>query len=240
MSVPDFQSMFIPFLTAVADGEPHPIKEVTLAIADAMQLSKEDREEMLPSGSQRRLANRVGWARTHLKYAELIVYTSRGVMKITPRGTEVLAGKPDSLTLKDLDQFPEHYEWRHKKRPGKPGPSPVVDELTPDEQIASLTVGLNSQLADELLAQVRAMDPYKFEQLVIDLLFAMGYGGSRAEAAKVTKASNDEGIDGIISEDRLGLDMIYVQAKRWKEGVGRREIQAFILKKIDTNYFEEV
>ncbi len=231
MAVPDFQSMFVPFLQIAADGKEHAIKQISESVADAMQLSKEDREEMLPSGSQRRLANRVGWARTHLKHAELIEYTARGVMKITPRGLEVIAGQPASLTLKDLDQFPEHYEWHHKKRPDKPtgGDSGgELEGLTPEERISNLTSELNSQLADDLLGNVRSMDPYKFEQLVIDLLFAMGYGGSRAEAAKVTKASNDEGIDGIISEDRLGLDMIYVQAKRWKDNVGRKEIQAFV------------
>lgn len=232
MAVPDFQSMLLPFLQIIADGKEHPIKQITASIADAMGLSKDDREEMLPSGNQRRLANRVGWARTHLKNALLIDYTGRGVLKITQRGRDSIASNPGGLTLKDLDLFPEHYEWRHKERADDPigviDPNPVVDKLTPDEQIASLTSALNFQLADELLTQVRAMDPYKFEQLVIDLLFAMGYGGSRAEAAHVTKASNDEGIDGIISEDRLGLNMIYVQAKRWKDSVGRKEIQAFV------------
>lgn len=224
--------MFVPFLSSIADGEEHAIKDVANAIADQMDLSREDREEMLPSGSQRRLANRVGWARTHLKHAGLIEYTGRGVMKITQRGQDVLAGTPSALTLKDLDQFPEHFNWHHKKAPSKPsgGNDEVtdLDTLTPEERIASLTSDLNSQLAEELLTQVRSMDPYKFEQLVVDLLFAMGYGGSRAEAANVTKASNDEGIDGIISDDRLGLDMIYIQAKRWKENIGRKEIQAFV------------
>ncbi|WP_147871344.1 restriction endonuclease [Stieleria maiorica] len=231
MAVPDFQSMFVPFLSVLSDGEEHAIKQVTEAIADEMDLTRQDREEMLSSGSQRRLANRVGWARTHLKHAKLIEYTGRGVMKITQRGLDSLSSHPNGLTLKDLDQFAEHYEWHHKKRPSSPA-STDGDQRgstsTPEEQIASLTTELNAKLADDILAQVREMDPYKFEQLVIDLLFAMGYGGSRAEAAKVTKASNDEGIDGIISEDRLGLDMIYVQAKRWKDSVGRKEIQAFV------------
>ncbi|TWT52000.1 restriction endonuclease [Allorhodopirellula solitaria] len=232
MAVPDFQSMFVPFLNAISDGQEHAIKDVANTIADQMELSQEDREEVLPSGSQRRLANRVGWARTHLKHAQLIEYTGRGVMKITPQGQEALAGKPAALTLKDLDQFPEHFSWHHKKAPDKPNSSSDVatdsDTLTPEERIANLTAELNSQLAEELLSQVRSMDPYKFEQLVVDLLFAMGYGGSRAEAANVTKASNDEGIDGIISHDRLGLDMIYIQAKRWQENIGRKEIQAFV------------
>ncbi len=152
-------------------------------------------------------------------------------MKITPRGLELLATAPTSLNLRDLDKYPEHDEWFHKKRLGKEKQN--TDEITPDDQtpeerIANLTNSLKLQLADELLTVVRNMDPYKFEQLVVDLLFAMGYGGSREEAAKVTKASNDEGIDGIINEDRLGLDVIYIQAKRWKENIGRKEIQAFV------------
>jgi restriction system protein len=153
-------------------------------------------------------------------------------MKITPRGLELLATNPTSLNLRDLDKFPEHKEWFHKKRDKEESSEEsdvaVSDTQTPEERISSLTKALNAQLVDELLTVVRAMDPYKFEQLVVDLLFAMGYGGSREEAAKVTKASNDEGIDGIINEDRLGLDVIYVQAKRWKENIGRKEIQAFV------------
>ena len=215
----------------IADGKEHATKNVIEAMANHFELSKEDREEMLPSGNQRRLNNRVGWARTHLKHALLIEYVSRGVMKITPRGLELLATNPASLNLRDLDKFPEHDQWFHKKRDKKSADETEVavsDTQTPEERISSLTSALNDQLADELLTVVRAMDPYKFEQLVVDLLFAMGYGGSREEAAKVTKASNDEGIDGIINEDRLGLDVIYIQAKRWKENIGRKEIQAFV------------
>jgi restriction system protein len=231
MAVPDFQSMFVPFLKIVSDGNEHTVKSITEAIADHFKLSKEDREEMLASGSQRKVANRVGWTRTHLKHALLIEYISRGVVKITERGLQLVATNPRSLNLRDLDKYPEHKEWFHRKRADKDESEPQdvkIEGQTPVEQIASLAKELNLQLADELLAVVRKMDPYKFEQLVVDLLFAMGYGGSRAEAAKVTKASNDEGIDGVINEDRLGLDVIYLQAKRWKENVGRKEIQAFV------------
>ena len=231
MAVPDFQSMFVPFLKIVADGETHATREVINDIADHFELSKEDREELLPSGKQRRLNNRVGWARTHLKYALLIDYVSRGVLRITSRGLEVLASNPGQLTLKDLDKFPEHDEWFHKKSPKKNEERTDTDdsvERPPLELIESSTESLNLQLADELMIVVRSMDPYQFEKLVVDLLFAMGYGGSREEAAKVTKASNDEGIDGIINEDRLGLDVIYIQAKRWKDNIGRKEIQAFV------------
>jgi len=147
MSVPDFQSMFVPFLQITADGQEHRFKQITESVADAMKLSKDDREEMLPSGNQRRLVNRVGWARTHLKHAKLIEYTGRGVMKITLREMEMLAGQPAALTLKDLDQFSEHYEWYHKKRPDKAtvgnGSGGNPDGLTPEERIANLTSDLN-------------------------------------------------------------------------------------------------
>ena len=228
MAVPDFQSMFVPFLKQLADGKTHHVKDVINSIAEHFHLSKEDREELLPSGKQRRLNNRVGWARTHLKFALLIEYVSRGVFKITDRGQELLATNPARLSLRDLDEkYIEHAEWFRKKRPKKQNDGEVKDDETPEEQIARLTSELNERLADDLLDTVGSMDPFQFEQLVVDLLFAMGYGGSREEA-RVTKRSNDEGIDGIINEDRLGLDVIYVQAKRWKNDIGRKEIQAFV------------
>lgn len=228
MAVPDFQSMFIPFLKVVSDGKNHQIQDVAGGIAQMLDVSREDREELLPSGKQRRFRNRVGWARTHLKYSLLIEYVSRGVVKITDRGQELLATNPARLSLRDLDEkYIEHAEWFRKKRPKKQNDGEVKDDETPEEQIARLTSELNERLADDLLDTVGSMDPFQFEQLVVDLLFAMGYGGSREEA-RVTKRSNDEGIDGIINEDRLGLDVIYVQAKRWKNDIGRKEIQAFV------------
>jgi len=232
MAVPDFQSMFVPFLRILSDGYEHTTKGMAEDVAKHFGLSKDDCEEMLPSGNQRRLSNRIGWARTHLKHALLIEYINRGVMKITERGQQLIATNPSALTLRDLDKIPEHNDWFHKKSSGKDEiediTTTITDGLTPVERISGLTKSLNLQLADELLPIVRKMDPYRFEQLVVDLLFSMGYGGSRAEAARVTKATNDEGIDGIINEDRLGLDVIYIQAKRWKENVGRKEIQAFV------------
>lgn len=233
MAVPDFQSMFVPFLQIVSDGQHHNVKAVINAVAEHFQMTKEDREELLPSGKQRRLNNRVGWVRTHLKHALLIEYVSRGVFKITQRGLELLATNPESLNLRDLDKFTEHNEWFHKAKGAKQDqPEEAVsistENQTPQETIAALADSLDQQLADEILEVVGAMDPFQFEQLVVDLLFAMGYGGSREEAAKVTRGSNDEGIDGIINEDRLGLDVVYIQAKRWQSNIGRREIQGFV------------
>lgn len=232
MPVPGFQEMFVPFLQVLADGQPHPGQEVRQAIISHFSLSPEVCEEVLPSGRQTRLNNRIGWARTHLKNAGLIHYIRRGVHQITERGKEYLEKHPDGITRKMLDDFPEHREWLSSSGDvttnDQDSLSDAKDQQTPEEQIEQLVKTLNSQLAKDLLDKVSEMDPFQFEQVVIDLLFAMGYGGSRKEAASVTKKSNDEGIDGVINEDRLGLDVIYVQAKRWQGNVGRKEIQAFV------------
>ncbi len=225
MAIPDFQSMMLPFLKIIDDGKSHKIKAIINGIAEHFQCTQEDREERLPSGKQFRLNNRVGWARTHLKYALLIEYVNRGVVRITQRGLDLLSTNPSTLSVRDLMAFPEYKEW--SRGGGKDDPKPVPDK-SPQETIADLTELLDIQLANDLLKIVSKMDPYQFEQLVVDLLVAMGYGGSREEAAKVTQGANDEGIDGIIKEDRLGLDVIYVQAKRWQANIGRKEIQAFV------------
>jgi len=234
MAVPGFQSMFVPFLRFASDGAEHKLSEATEYLAAHFKLSPEDREDLLPSGT-RRLQNRVGWCCTHLKSAKLLENTRRGFFRITERGKQALATNPVSLTLRDLDRYPEHYEWFHAEK--KKEPSSAIDDVsqandagtaTPEEQLAKLTAELKRKLASELVDQIKSMNPYRFEKLVLDVLIAMGYGGSKEEAATVTKQSNDEGIDGLINEDRLGLDRIYVQAKRWQATVGRPEIQSFV------------
>jgi restriction system protein len=229
MPVPDFQSMMRPLLEFAADGKEHELQEVTKHIADHFKLSDADREDMVPTGKQTRLANRVGWCRTHLKQAGAIIYVRRGVLQITDRGRELLAKNPGSVSLKILDQYPEHNDWFHgkaeKQLPVLVNPSKFD---TPEEQIASLVVNLKQKLTAEILDALRHIDPIRFERVILDLLLAMGYGGSREEAANLTKQSHDEGIDGIINEDRLGLEIIYVQAKRWESTVGRKEIQSFV------------
>lgn len=225
--------MFVPFLRFSADGAERKLSEVTAHIADHFQLSPADREEVLPSGNQNRLANRVGWCRTHLKHARLIESTRRGYFRISERGREALATNPAKLTLRDLDRYPEHLAWFHveKKRDDgsdAPAASEAEDAATPEEQLDRLAAELKKKLATDLMEQIKTMNPFRFEKLVLDVLIAMGYGGSREEAATVTKQSNDEGIDGLINEDRLGLDRIYVQAKRWQETVGRPQIQSFV------------
>jgi restriction system protein len=230
MPVPDFQSMMLPFLQFAADGKEHDLSEAADYLAKQFKLSYEDRDELLPSGNQSRLDNRVGWIRTHFKNAGLIEYVRRGIFRITKRGQEVLVKNPPAINLKFLDtNFPEHFEWFHREReevePAAASPSAV---MTPEEQMEFIAKDLKKKIGAELLERVKAMNPYRFERVVLDLLLAMGYGGSREEAATVTQKSGDEGIDGLINEDRLGLDCIYVQAKRWQNSVGSPEIQNFV------------
>jgi restriction system protein len=183
---------------------------------------------MLPSGRQATFVNRVAWAYSYLKQAGLISSPRRGAYEITDRGRSVLAAPPARIDIAFLAQFPEFQAFRQ-------GGGEVRDEatrpdaaaLTPDEEIRAGYERLRAALAGQLLERVRAVSPAGFEQLVVDVLVALGYGGSRKDAARVVGRGGDEGIDGIINEDRLGLDTIYVQAKRWQGTVGRPEIQRF-------------
>ena len=200
-------------------------------VATKLGLSEEDRLVMLPSGSQRLIVNRTGWAAWYMMQAGLVSRPSRGVIQATEEGKLLLAKKPPVINNKLLQTYPL-FIAKMKKQTPEPG-VPQSEDFTeqdqpPDEQIESAFLRLNNSLASELQDHMSKMDPFRFEQLVVDLLFAMGYGGSREEAAKVTKKSNDEGIDGVINEDRLGLDVIYIQAKRWQSSVGRKEIQSFV------------
>lgn len=201
-----------------------------------MALSPEVMEQRLNSGA-RRVDNRIGWAMTHLTKADLINKVARATYKITPTGDAFLAKYRETpITyhhLEEVDGYREAWDEASQNRQDSPSSdlvSPELDSSTPDDKIDSAYRELTDSLADELLETMHDMDPYKFEQLVVDLLFAMGYGGSRQEAARVTQKSNDGGIDGIINEDRLGLDVIYLQAKRYQasSSIGRKEIQSFV------------
>lgn len=230
MATPGFQEMFLPFLQFLADGEIHHMSEVKEEIARYFDLSEEDLNDMIPSGQSSRLANRAGWARTHLNKAGLIEQSSRGHYCITDEGKKLLKAPPAEINLKFLDTIPRHKAWFHapKKKEKAQIDTSSLESAPPNERIEEAFLELNDELASSLLETMHIMDAFRFEKLVVDLLFAMGYGGSREEAAQVTKKSNDEGIDGIINEDRLGLDVIYVQAKRWQNTVGRKEIQSFV------------
>lgn len=237
MTVPDFQSLTLPVLTELTDGIERTTKTVRHLVANQLALTPEDLAEVLPSGGQTRFANRVAWAHVYLKQAGLLESVRRGVYRITERGRQVLAAPPDKITVQFLEQYPEYREFRARAHSSE-GPIPqtlVTDAadksdaplLTPDEQIRTGYQLLRSNLATQLLERVRQASPAFFETLVVKLLVAMGYGGSYEDAAKVVGQSGDGGIDGIIKEDRLGLESIYVQAKRWEATVGRPTIQQF-------------
>lgn len=204
-------------------------------VIKVLPMTKEEAEGRLKSGSLR-VGNRAGWAMSHLKKAKLIERVEKATYRTTGAGKEFLSehsGKEIRYAdLKKIEGFLE--AWKSASAANQEKTKPEVDEpdgtsdLTPEDMIDTAIAEIDSNLRSDLLTSLAEVDPYRFEQVVIDLLFAMGYGGSRAEAAKVTKKSNDEGIDGIINEDRLGLDVIYVQAKRWQSVVGRREIQSFV------------
>lgn len=232
MSIPDFQSVMRPVLVAVADGVPLTLSDLREHIANVFQLSDAERSERLPSGKQTVINNRVGWARTYLNKAGLLCIPAKGLVQITERGREVLESGPDHITVSWLKRYPEfvafHASPSTSASDGELSEASVTTDATPDEQLVSAHQSLMRSLSDELLMQVRAASPSFFEQLVVDLMIAMGYGGSRKEAGRATQATSDDGIDGIIKEDKLGLDVIYLQAKRWSNTVHRPEIDKFI------------
>lgn len=234
MSIPDFQSVMRPVLEAVRDGVAIPLSALRERVSDALQLTEDELKERLPSGRQTVINNRVGWSRTYLNKAGLLTIPSKGMVQITERGRQVLDTGPARITVTWLKQFPEFADF-HAAKPQTIEVLSVMEglavepaETTPDEQLADAHQALIQSLAEDLLTQVRATSPIFFEQLVVDLMLAMGYGGSRKEAGKATQATNDDGIDGIIKEDKLGLDVIYLQAKRWSNTVHRPEIDKFI------------
>ncbi len=233
MPIPDFQSVMRPVLEVVQDDKPHPLAEVRQRVSDVFGLSEAERRERLTSGKQTVINNRVGWARTYLNKAGLLTIPERGMVQITERGKDAIANGPDRISIAWLKKFPEFAEFHtHKPQPqqtdGVVEPTPTSDETTPDEQLDAAYQSLKEGLADELLSTVRNATSVFFEKLVVDLMISMGYGGSRKEAGQATQATNDDGIDGIIKEDKLGLDVIYLQAKRWTNTVHRPEIDKFI------------
>ena len=223
--IPDFQTIMLPLMEILADGREHSLRDTIDRLAKSFRLSAEELRTLLPSGMQPVFDNRVGWARTYLKNAGLIESTRRGYFRITARGRTTLNQKPARIDLKYLEQFPEFQEFRTTKRKTEPRPNPVA---TPDESIEAAYQNLTNTLATELLSQTKRVAPDFFERLVVELLLALGYGGSREDAGEAIGKRGDEGLDGIIREDRLGLDVVYVQAKRWESSVGRPEVQRFI------------
>lgn len=231
MAIPDYQSIMLPLLRFAGDGEVHRFREAVEALAQRFELSEEERRDLLPSGQQPTFDNRVGWAKTYMVKAGLLESPKRGLFQITNRGREVLSQNPATINVSFLEQFEEFVAFRklrHKKSDTQEEKPEVIDsERTPEELLETAYQALRDGLGSEILDAIMGCSPIFFERLVVDLLVRMGYGGSRREAGQAIGRSGDEGIDGIIKEDRLGLDIIYVQAKRWENVVGRPEVQKF-------------
>lgn len=228
MAIPDYQSIMLPLLQFAGDGYVHHIRDAYSAMADFFALTKEEKRLLLPSGKQKLMNNRVGWARTYLVKAGLLHSSKRGYFQITETGQAVLRANPKTLTVDDLSEYESFKKFMagHSKDRTKPKLSNRT--RTPEEILEQTIEEMQQNLANELLSKIRDCSPDFFEHLVVDLLVRMGYGGSRKEAGQVIGRSRDGGIDGIIKEDKLGLDAIYLQAKRWEDSVGRPDIQRFV------------
>ena len=213
-----------------ADGKEHAISETTDALADQFKLTDEERKALLPSGVQEIFRNRVAWAKSHLKMAGLLANPKRGIYKITDRGLEIIRKNPPLINLKFLFQFPEYVAFRktHRERPESTDEAENGQAGTPEESLESAHEKIRDSLAAEILQKLKSCSPSFFERLVVEVIVKMGYGGTRQDAGKAIGKSGDGGIDGIIKEDKLGLDTIYIQAKRWENTVGRPEIQKFV------------
>ncbi len=235
MAVPDYQSLMLPLLKITSDGKEHSLNEAIEKLAQQLGLSENDRKEMLPSGTQRKFDNRVSWARTYMQKAMLLSSTGRSKFCITERGIKVLKDNPSNINVKILRQFPEFVAFQSStdKESKIDGNSHSAQEIiektsqTPQEILDTTYQSLRQNLAQEILERIKNNPPKFFERLVVDLLVAMGYGGSRKDAGQAVGQVGDGGIDGIIKEDKLGLDAIYIQAKRWEGTVGGPTVQGF-------------
>lgn len=233
MAIPDYQSMMLPLLQLAATD---PSREFTQreagdVLAQRLKVTEEERRELLPSGRQATFTNRVGWASTYLRKAGLLESSRRGYFKISRRGLDVLGQKPAAINNAFLRQFPEFIEFQSARSESRDNGKDTTETLslrTPEESLEIEYQKIRENLASQLLERIKQASPAFFETLVVELLVKMGYGGSRSDAGKAVGRSGDGGIDGIIKEDRLGLDVIYIQAKRWDENtVGRRDVQQF-------------
>jgi restriction system protein len=235
VAIPDFQTFMRPVLAAHADGKPHSVAEIREAVVSMLAITDEDRKVMLKSGRQPRYVNRIAWALTHLAQAGLLTRPARGVTEITSRGHEVLQGYPDRVDIRILKSFPEYVDFRTRTRVRRSATTPDdevadtnVEALAPREAIEELIDAAHSAVAAELLARVVSQPPEFLEHLVLRLLVAMGYGGLERMTEHIG-GPGDRGLDGLVRLDLLGLDVVYVQAKRYNDRpVGRPDIQAFV------------
>ena len=232
MAIPKFEDFLYPFLLQLKDADMSS-KEIKEKLIGHFSLTDEDLQMKTKGGSAYQIDDRIGWCRQWLRRALFIEIPEKGIYRITKRGTDYLKTHFD-LRQTDLLEYPEYAAYAglssEKKTSGKGEVESSSEELTPTEQLEAAMIKINNDLAAEILQKAREMSPAKFEQLVLDLLLAMGYGGTNKDMAKVTPISHDNGVDGIIPEDALGLDKIYIQAKRYKEGlpVSKPEIHQFI------------
>ena len=230
--IPDFQTIMLPMLEILADRKEHSLRELTSQISDRFELTDAERRQLLASGNQEIINNRVGWARVYLKKAKLIDKVRRGTFTITEQGIKVLASKPKRIDIKFLKSIPDFNEWQASYKSPKntinsDSESEIEIEKTPEELLDYSFTKLKDELVIELIEKIKSCSPGFFERLVVDLLIKMGYGGSRKEAGQIIGKSGDGGIDGIIKEDKLGLDTIYIQAKRWENTVPVGQIRDF-------------
>ena len=218
----------LPLLRFSADGQEHQFKDAIHSLASEFSLTDEERNEFLPTGQQTVFTNRVGWARTYLKKAGLLSSPRRGYFQITERGRSVVQENPPAVNVKYLEKFPEFVQFKSiRKEKPESEESELLHGQTPHEALEAAYERLRSELAAEILSNIKTSDPTLFESIVVELLVKMGYGGSRKDAGRAIGRTGDEGVDGIIKEDHLGLDNIDIQAKRWDATIGRPEIQKF-------------
>jgi len=232
--IPDYQTLMLPLLKLVSDGKEYKNRDIIEHLATEFDVTNDERKELLASGSQAIFDNRVGWAKTYLKKAGLLVSPKRATFIISDIGIQTLSKNPQRIDAKYLRQFPAFLEFQN----ASPNDNELeeetstieIHEQTPEENLDKAYQRIRKSLASELLNRVIELSPAFFERLVVELLVKMGYGGSIKDAGKALGKSGDEGIDGTIKEDKLGLDIIYIQAKRWKPGnvVGRPELQKFV------------
>lgn len=232
MPIPDFQSIMRPMLELASDGKEHSLSDAREKLAARFELSEEERNALLPSGKQATFTNRVAWARVYLGQAGTLSTPRRGHFQITDRGRNLLKNVQGRIAIKELEGFPEFVEFRTPKSRDEDLPptsrsDAATESQTPEELLETAYLRVRSRIAVDVLTRVKGCSPRFFENLVVELLLKMGYG-PRKDAGEVTGKPGDEGIDGIINEDRLGLDVIYIQAKKWEGSVGRPEVQKFV------------
>jgi len=231
--IPSYEEIMLPLLKLLGDSKEHSLQEADDKLSAQFNLSENERREFLPSGTQPVFRNRLGWARTYMKKAGLLSSPKRAYFKITDRGQALLNERPTELSAEFLNRYPEFVEFKTIKRIKDTGEEPngnlfdTAEEKTPEEALEFAFQKLRSELAKEVLEVVKSCSPAFFEKLVVDLLIRMGYGGSRKDAGQALGKSGDGGIDGIIKEDKLGLDTIYLQAKKWENSVPVKEIRDF-------------